>query len=105
MPVLWCTCPTPQVVVHRGQPIDCPESNRCIGTKIYLNISTRFLKWFLGALLVPHQSVETPLLPSPLTIPTFLTILTIPRLYPDICSITAPKEDFCKQVDKDREKQ
>ena len=42
--------------VHRGQPIDCPERNSSIATKIYLDISTRFLKCFFAKSVLSHNS-------------------------------------------------
>ena len=41
---------------HRGQPIDCPERNSSIATKIYLDISTRFLKYLFAKSVLSHNS-------------------------------------------------
>ena len=41
---------------HRGQPIDCADRNSSNATKIYLDISTRFLKCFFAKSVLSHNS-------------------------------------------------
>ena len=41
---------------HRGQPIDCVDGNSSSATKIYLDISTRFLKCFFAKSVLSHNS-------------------------------------------------
>ena len=41
---------------HYGQPIDCADRNSSNATKIYLDISTRFLKCFFAKSVLSHNS-------------------------------------------------
>ena len=53
-PILECTVEVNSP--HRVQPIDCPERNSSIATKIYLDISTRFLKCFSAKSVLSNNS-------------------------------------------------
>ena len=44
------------LLLHYGQPIDCADRNSSNATKIYLDISTRFLKCFFAKSVLSHNS-------------------------------------------------